>query len=75
MSGHSYSQTCPECGSEDSLNISTDTKPYSNSGGVCIECGFGFWTTEGQWSLKDINEERAVQGLKPLKKLKEKCEK
>lgn len=70
MSGTSYSQDCPECGSKDSLLISSDWKPYESASGGCLECGFTYWTVEGQMKLKEVNYDRENCCLKPLKKLK-----
>ena len=54
MSGHSDSTECYKCGSQ--------MNRY-------MECGFAFITEPYQLTLEEVNEMRADNELKPLKKL------
>jgi Zn ribbon nucleic-acid-binding protein len=69
MSGHSYGTDCWKCGSKDSMNISEDNRPPSMCG-ECLECGYTFWTTDGQMTLDEVNEQRECCELPPLTELK-----
>jgi len=58
MSGVSYSHTCPSCKTEDSVMAYEDWKPYSSSSGICLECGFKYWTEEGCADKDELEEAR-----------------
>ena len=47
-----------------------DWKPHDWVGGQCLECGFEYYTEEGQLSLEQVNELRAERGLEPLTELR-----
>jgi len=68
MSGCSSSEKCPKCGSE--MSTYSDYKPHDYVSGDCLECGFYYRTEDGQLTLDEVNEEREVQDLEPLKELK-----
>lgn len=67
MSGCSYDSTCPMCGNQ--MGCYSDGKPYDQASGTCLNCGFQFWTQEGQMTLEEVNELRVEAGLEPLKEL------
>lgn len=69
MSGTSYSAKCPKCSKD--MDVYSDWKPYEYSNGECAHCGFYYLTTEGQCTLKELNELRKNLELKPLIKLPE----
>ena len=70
MSSNSYTTYCPSCGNEDSVQACTDTRPYNNVSGECIECGFMYYTKAEQMSLEEVNEIRENSyELEPLKEL------
>lgn len=70
MSGCSASGICPKCDSNNLMTY-TDWKPYDYVSGECLDCGFCYYTQEEQLTLKEVNERRIDQELKPIKKLKE----
>ena len=57
MSGHSSSDVCPECRDED-MSVYSDYKPHDYVAGSCLECGFYFYTADGQMDLEELNEAR-----------------
>jgi len=57
MSGTSYSDTCPSCGSE--LDSYSDHKPISNSWHTCIHCGFTSYPKYDQMTLNNLNDMRS----------------
>lgn len=71
MSGWSDSQDCPECWSRDSLMTYGSNRPYDSSGGNCLECGFCYYTKEGQETLEEVNKRREDYDLEPLAELKQ----
>jgi hypothetical protein len=66
MSGWSDSSICPKCGGNN-LMTSGDYKPHDNVGGECLDCGFYYYTKEGQLTQKELNKRRKDYGLEPLK--------
>ena len=56
MSGTSYSDTCPSCGSD--LQSYSDHKPISRNWHECLHCGFTCFPETDQMSLKHLNELR-----------------
>ncbi len=68
MSSYDYDSPCPKCGGV--MNCSGDTRPYQSAAGQCLNCGFEYWTQEGQMSLEDVNEIRTQSyELPPLTEL------
>jgi len=68
MSGGSGESMCPLC---DGLMLTGfETKPHDFVTGICMECGYCYWTEPGVAGLKKINAEREVLGLGPVKELK-----
>ena len=79
MSGTSYDNPCPNCGSD--MQCYSDRKPVDITSGQCLECGFYYNTDFKQMSLKELNCERKQwnedfeykkgddEYLPPLKKL------
>lgn len=68
MSGCSDIGTCPKCGGQ--METYTDYKPHDTVSGECLECGFEYWTEEGQRTLEQVNELRVERDMKQLKKLR-----
>lgn len=68
MSGCSYDNGCPRCGSPN-LKCSSDWKPYDCVAGECLDCGFEFHTQEGQMTLEQVNERRTDYDMEPIKQL------
>ena len=73
MSGHSFNDTCPECGSE-IMMCSSDHKPYNMVSGECLDCGFCYYTKTEQLSLNDVNNRRDDLEMEHIKHLKNKTE-
>lgn len=73
MSSHSHETTCPEC--DGKLMAYAGNDPHDWIAGECLECGFCYYTNAEQNTLEKVNELRAIHGLEPLSKLKEKDEK
>jgi len=69
MAGWSEAIQCPECGTEDSLEIWFERYEL---GGACLECGYVIETVSKQLSLEEVNEERIESGMEPLTKLRPK---
>ena len=68
MSGSSYEDACPRCGSKE-MDCYTDWKPVQTGQGVCLVCGFTFYTKmevlDGE-NLQQAREERLENvGLEP----------
>jgi len=68
MSGCSLTEVCPKCGG--TMYSYSDWKPHNLCTGQCLDCGYHYWTETGRMSIEEINELRAEQELKPLKKRK-----
>ncbi len=66
MSGHGYVSDCPCCGSEGSMSCQSDTRPIDSSSGVCVVCGFQYWTQMGFADKETLEEERADQEYTPV---------
>jgi hypothetical protein len=66
MSGNSYVSDCPCCGSSNSLECSNDTRPIESVSGVCVVCGFQYWTQFGFADKETLEELRADQEYKPI---------
>tara|TARA_E500000305_G_C3944572_1_gene199170 strand:+ start:47 stop:316 length:270 start_codon:yes stop_codon:yes gene_type:complete len=72
MSGHSYSEPCPNCGGN--MWAYSDYKPFKYESGECHECGFFYHAVANQMDLVTLNECRVDENyhdgkLEPLKKL------
>ena len=81
MSGNSYVSDCPCCGSANSMECANDTRPIESASGVCVVCGFQYWTQMGFADKETLNELRADQEYTPMpmsdamkKEIKEFCE-
>jgi len=72
MSGCSYSEECPKCGSE--MYCYSDSKFPESDTNECLECGYHTWVEEGNATLDEVNELREVMGMEPLNSLKEREE-
>lgn len=53
MSWHSYTATCPVCW-EETLNVSSDSKPFDTIDSSCKNCGFYTYTSSARSSLEDF---------------------
>lgn len=47
---------CPLC--DGRMLTGWETKPHDIVGGICLECGFCYWTELGVASLKMVNQKR-----------------
>ena len=65
MGTHSYSNPCPKCNAQ--MNCWTETH-NGFVGGECLNCGYTYWTEESIKPLKELNEVRNDNDLKPLTK-------
>jgi len=66
MSGYSFTKVCPKCSGI--MYAYSGWKPHNLCTGQCLDCGYHYWTETGRMSIGEINELRAEQELKPLKK-------
>ena len=69
MSGSSGSAPCPECGAK--MHTYVDWKPFDYVSGECLECGFHYYTADGQMNLDEVNEARGDLYLPPIEKLRD----
>ena len=61
MSGCSEGNVrCPQC-ENDSMNTYVDHKPHPYVEGDCLECGFYFYTADGQHPMEELNELRVQE--------------
>ena len=67
MSGSTYDSTCPRC--DGVMVCSEDRKPHDQVAGSCLNCGYEYYTMDGQISLEEVNEMRIEYGLPPLSEL------
>lgn len=58
---------CPLCDGQ--MLTSFETRPHDFVTGICLECGYCFWTGLGVSGLGQVNAEREGQDLEPLKEL------
>ena len=68
MSGCSYDQNCPRCGGE--MSCYSDSKPFDQSSGICLECGLSFQTEGWKASLEEVNAVRQEHEMEPLTALR-----
>ena len=54
MGSHSYTEECPKCNKE-TLMCCTETRSFYQSGD-CVNCGFYYFTQEGQMSKEELKE-------------------
>jgi Zn ribbon nucleic-acid-binding protein len=64
MSGCSDSSTCPVC--EGSMDTYTDWKPTDYVFGLCLDCGFTYYTVRKRTSFRELNHQRRDRDLYPL---------
>jgi hypothetical protein len=67
MSGGMGESMCPLC--DGRMITSFETRPHEFMSGVCLECGYCYWTESGIAPLDTVNAEREDQDLEPLIKL------
>ena len=67
MSGHSYGDECPKCGSN--MDCYMETRGAFVSG-ECLECGYYYCTEDKQMPLEEVNDLREERDLEPLTELK-----
>lgn len=67
MSGTSDISTCPACGGRN-LQVYTDWKPFNYSQCECFDCGFYCYPKTDVSELKELNERRSDNEMKPLTK-------
>jgi rubredoxin len=58
MSGVSDVADCPCCRSEKSMMVSSDWKPHDCVNGVCLVCGYEYWTELGFTNKEYLEELR-----------------
>jgi len=68
MSGVSGASPCPKCGAQ--MQTYADWKPADYVSGDCFECGFFYYTADGQRALGEVNELRAEHDLEPIEELR-----
>jgi hypothetical protein len=68
MSGCSTATYCPNCGNTGAV-LYEDYKPFPHSLLNCDECGFYTTVKSGYLTLKQLNEDRAMNLLPPIKNL------
>lgn len=61
MSSHSYTEVCPVCNGE--LETNTSNRPFDQSYGECLKCGFGYNTVVFRHDLETLNELRAERNF------------
>ena len=71
MSGSSYTTDCPRCGGKDTLQCSTDYRPFDGVAGECLRCGFKYWTEIGMMDKDELGARRVdydidVEDLKQI---------
>lgn len=70
MSGNSSTGECPKCGAE--TDVYVDWKPFDIAESRCLSCGWCCYPAITQLTLDEVNDDRAMQGMKLLTKLKTK---
>ena len=58
MSGNSYDSDCYKCGGINTVMCSSESRPFESVSGFCLECGWEYWTEEGQLNEEDLKEFR-----------------
>jgi hypothetical protein len=66
-SGASGEERCPLCGAW--MSTAFESCDHDFVTGICIGCGYYYWTEPGVADLEQVNRVREVQGLEPLKQL------
>jgi hypothetical protein len=67
MSGGMGEGMCPLCNGK--MLTSFETRPHDFVTGICLHCGYCFWTELGVADLRQVNAERKNEDLEPLTKL------
>ena len=52
------SMDCWKCGTKNSLMVSGNTRHPNENNGVCLECGYIFYTKEEKMTKKELENER-----------------
>jgi hypothetical protein len=68
MSSRMGEEMCPLCDGE--MLTSFYTIPHDFVDGICLECGYCYWTEPGIISLERLNQRRRERGLEPLKEIR-----
>ena len=68
MSSGTGGGKCPLC--DGRMMTSWNTVYHDFVNGICIECGYCYWTEPGLATLAAVNSERESLELEPLKELK-----
>jgi len=66
MSGDSYSQDCPCCQSKDSMSCANDSRPHETVSGVCLVCGYQYYTELGFVDKEILEELRKENEYTPI---------
>lgn len=56
MTSGSDERMCPLC--DGRMDVSFETRPHDIVSGICIDCGFHFWTELGVAPLESVNDRR-----------------
>jgi len=66
MSGNSFSQDCPCCQSKESMSCSNDCRPHEMISGVCLVCGYQYYTELGFVDKETLDELRKDNEYTPI---------
>lgn len=69
MAGGSWTERCPKCNTEDSLEVSDESRDRSLSEAYCLNCGYYDKVVTGRLSLYELNIERRESELSELNEL------
>jgi len=58
VSGTNSEEDCPRCGGIGTLMAYSDYKPHDYVCGVCLSCGFQYWTQRGILNKAELKEAR-----------------
>jgi len=78
MSGTSDCEDCPRCGKANALYTYYDWKPHQMVSGVCLECGYKYYTelsTEDKYNLEEFREAVGYRAIELTDEMKERIKK
>ena len=58
MSGTSYLIDCPRCGCKETLHCYADWKPHDGVSGLCLQCGYAYYTELMRADLEELDAQR-----------------
>jgi len=78
LSGSSYTANCPRCGGKETIEAYSDWKPFDSVSGICLRCGFTYWTQLSITPKDELDVQRAeydnIEFDKMSKEEKQNCE-